>query len=167
MSAARDLSDLLDLRAIEELKYAYVRCLDQKLWDDMSELFLPDATAAYSGGGYSYEGREAILDFLRESMSRPAFHSSHRMHHPEITLGGDEATGVWAMDDVVVDTELDFMLTGAGFYDDRYRRVGGVWRIAHTGYRRTFETFTSLSGNGTRLTASWWSTGGRSELAGG
>jgi len=167
MTDSRDLSDLLDLRAIEELKYAYVRCLDQKLWDDMAALLLPDATAAYSGGGYSYAGRDAILGFLRDSMGRPAFHSSHRMHHPEIVIDGDEATGVWAMDDVVVDTEFDVVVAGAGFYDDRYRRVDGVWRIAHTGYRRTFETLGSLSGSGTRLTASWWSTDGRSELAAG
>ena len=60
-------------------------------------------------------------------MSRDAFHTSHRVHHPEIEFDRrHEATGTWAMEDVNVDTEYDFYLTGAGFYEDRYVRVDGA-----------------------------------------
>lgn len=156
--------DLIELRRIEELKYAYVRCLDQKDWDGMVELFVPDATAAYSGGKYHYEGRDAIVEFMRTNMSRDSFHTSHRMHHPEITLDGDRASAIWAMEDVNVDPEWDFFLVGAGFYEDRYRKVDGAWRIEHTGYRRTFETVMSMSAAKMGLTASWWGTGGQSML---
>ena len=52
MTAATTLDELLAHEAIKALKYAYVRMLDQKLWDQMGELFTPDATAAYSGGKY-------------------------------------------------------------------------------------------------------------------
>ena len=31
------------------------------------------------------------------------------------------------------------MLHGAGFYHDEYVKVGGEWKIAVTGYDRTFE----------------------------
>ena len=124
---------------------------------------VPDgAVAAYSGGKYRYEGRDAIVDFMRRNMDRPAFHTSHRVHHPEIEVDGDAATGTWAMEDVNVDTEFDFYLTGAGFYEDRYRKVDGRWLIEHTGYKRTFETIQPMSAHGISLTASWWSTGARS-----
>lgn len=159
------LADLVEFERIKRLKYAYFRCLDQKRWDEMLGLFTPDATAAYSGGKYHYEGREAIVGFMRTNMSRDAFHTSHRVHHPEIELvGGDRATGTWAMEDTNVDSEFDFYLTGAGFYEDRYALVDGEWRIEHTGYRRTFETIMPMSANHMAVTASWWSTDGRSIL---
>ena len=160
-----DLEHLVALDDIKRLKYAYFRCLDQKRWDEMATLFAPDATAAYSGGKYHYEGSDAIIAFMRKNMDRPAFHTSHRVHHPEIELISDtEATGTWAMEDVNVDTEFDFYLTGAGFYDDRYARIDGRWVITHTGYKRTFETIMPMSKNGMSLTASWWTTDGQSIL---
>ena len=73
---------------IKRLKYAYARCLDLKRWDELATLFTEDAVAAYSGGGYTFEGRDAILDFLQRSMGAETFHSSHKMHHPEIDLTG-------------------------------------------------------------------------------
>ena len=157
--------DLVEFELIKRLKYAYFRCLDQKRWAELGELFLPDGTVAYSGGKYHFEGREAIVAFLEKNMSRDAFHTSHRVHHPEIELLSDtEATGVWAMEDVNVDTEFDFYLTGAGFYEDRYVKVDGEWRFAHTGYKRTFETMMPMSANRMGLTASWWTTNGQSVL---
>lgn len=153
-----------DIEEIKALKYAYVRCVDQKLWDELHGLFCEDATAAYSGGKYSFEGRDAIVDFLRRNMSRDGFHTSHRMHHPEISVEGDEATGIWAMDDVNVDTDFDFYLSGAGFYEDRYRRTADGWRIAHTGYKRTFETIMPMRANSITVTASWWTSDGQSSL---
>ena len=166
MTVPTSLDELLTFEAIKAVKYAYVRCLDQKRWDEMLELFTEDATAAYSGGKYHYEGRDTIVDFMRTNMSRDAFHTSHRMHHPEIELvSPTEAIGIWAMEDVNVDVEWDFYLTGAGFYEDRYRKVGDTWLIAHTGYKRTFETIMPMSlGRPMKLTASWWTTNGQSEL---
>jgi hypothetical protein len=158
-------AELSELEDIKRLKYAYFRCLDQKRWDVMAELFVPEgAVAAYSNGKYRYEGREAIVEFMRTNMGRDAFHTSHRVHHPEIELDGDRAVGTWAMEDVNVDTEFDFYLTGAGFYEDVYRKLDGRWLIEHTGYKRTFETIQPMSVGKISLTASWWSTDGRSML---
>lgn len=160
-----DVDDLIAFEEIKRVKYAYFRCLDQKLWDEMTALFTEDATAAYSGGKYRYDGRTAIIEFMRANMSRDAFHTSHRVHHPELELvSATEATGVWAMEDVNVDTEYDFYLTGAGFYEDRYVKENGRWLIAHTGYKRTFETMMPMSTNKVGVTASWWTTDGQSIL---
>ncbi len=59
-----DVNDLIEIEAIKRVKYRYIRCLDQKLWDEMATCFTDDAIAAYSGGKYRYEGRDAILEFL-------------------------------------------------------------------------------------------------------
>jgi hypothetical protein len=161
--------DLVEIEKIKRLKYKYLRCLDQKLWDEMGECFVADATAAYSGGKYSYDGRDAILEFLVKSMGEDTFLSSHRVHHPEIDLvGPTRARGVWALEDVVIDTKWQITIRGAAFYTDDYVKEDGVWRIQHTGYKRTYEEIQPRKDvAGLKLTASWWGTGGKSELAAG
>ena len=135
--------------------------------DEIETCFTPDAIAEYSAGGYRFEGRDAIVDFLRRSMGSEQFLSSHRCHQPEIDLTSPTtATGVWALEDTVVHLDHDVTIQGAAFYADEYAAEGGTWRITRTGYRRTYEEiFPGSSIQGLRLTASWWATGGRSELS--
>ena len=161
--------DLVEIELIKRLKYKYARCLDQKLWDEIAECFTEDAHAAYSGGGYSFDGRDAIIDFLRRSMGAETFHSSHKMHHPEIELTGpDVATGVWALDDTVIDTQWNITIRGASFYDDEYVKRDGRWLIKRTSYRRVFEELQPRANvEGLQLTASWWATDGKSKLPAG
>ena len=159
-----DPDQLVEIEAVKRLKYRYVRCLDQKLWDELEGCFTPDATASYGGGAYQFEGREAILAFLRDSMGSESFLSSHRVHHPEIDLTGPTtARGIWALDDVVILPELGLTIRGAAFYTDEYVKADGDWRIRSTRYKRTFEELQPRSDDIT-LTASWWATGGRSSL---
>ncbi len=45
----------------------------------------------------------------------------------------------------MIATEHRIVITGAAFYQDRYERgADGRWRIAHTGYVRTYEAMMSL-----------------------
>ena len=159
--------DLVEIESIKQLKYKYMRCLDQKLWSEMAECFTEDASSAYSGGKYAYEGRDAILEFLEKSMGHEEFLSSHRVHHPEIQLtSATSATGVWALEDVVIDTRFDITIRGAAFYEDEYVKQDGHWRIQSTGYTRTYEEMQNRKEvKGLKLTASWWGTGGKSDLS--
>ncbi len=158
--------DLVEIELIKRVKYAYFRCLDLKQWDEIGELFTDDAVAAYSAGAYTYEGHGAIVDFFRKAMGRETFLSSHKAHHPEIELTGpDTATGVWALEDIVIDVQWELDIRGAAFYEDEYVTVGGEWKIRRTAYKRVFEEISSRAGRpGLQLTASWWGTGGRSSL---
>ena len=64
--------------------------------------------------------------------------TEHRVAHPEITLDdGDEAEGRWYLQDRVIVPEHNFMLFGAAFYRDRYRKTSDGWKICATGYQRT------------------------------
>jgi hypothetical protein len=135
-----DPSDLVEIELIKRLKYRYLRCLDQKLWDEIGTLFTDDATTSYGGGKYSFTGRDEIVGFLRQSMGRDDFLSSHRCTQPEIDLTSPTtAEGSWALNDYVIIGEHDLIVHGAAFYEDRYVKVDGEWKIAHTGYERTFE----------------------------
>lgn len=159
-------TELVEIEEIKRLKYRYLRCLDQKLWDEIRTCFVPETTAAYSGGKYSFEGADAIVAFLERSMGAETFLSSHRCHHPEIELS-DAATarGVWALEDVVIEEKWGITIRGAAFYTDDYVKRDGAWKILHTGYRRTYEEIEARADSPSlRLTAHWWKTGGTSEL---
>ncbi|MHB1853982.1 MAG: nuclear transport factor 2 family protein [Acidimicrobiales bacterium] len=161
-----DVADLAELRAIEELKYRYLRYLDLKQWDELAGVFTEDATASYAGGNLVFAGRHNILEFLRDALATQL--TSHKCHHPEIELQtGGRATGVWALEDVVIDPDAGYTIRGAAYYSDRYRKEGGAWRIEHTGYRRVYEELEMRKPpeqGGATVTADWWRTDGRSSL---
>ena len=73
----------------------------------------------------------------------------HHVHHPEISVDGDSATGRWYLYDKVLAPEHDFYLEGAAFYEDSYLRTSEGWKIARTGYERTWELTGQLSALGT------------------
>jgi hypothetical protein len=144
---------LREVEAIKRLKYRYMRGIDEKRWEQIEACFVPDATCAYSGDKYAFSGRDAIMKFLTESMARPTFLSSHRITQPEIDLTSDTtATGIWALEDYVIDEQYGLTIHGAAFYRDQYVKVGGEWKIQHTGYTRTFEQMQSRKDRGWNVT---------------
>jgi hypothetical protein len=145
--------ELIEIESIKRLKYRYARLLDLKQWDELETLFVPEATASYSDGTYSFEGRDAIMEFLRGAMSSPTMLTSHKVHQPEIDLTGpDTAAAVWALEDVVILIDHNLTIRGAAFYRDEYVKVDDRWRIKHTGYQRVYEEMERRSGN-IKLTA--------------
>ena len=166
MPDPQTLEDLLDIHAIHQLKHRYLRCLDQKAWAELETCFTEDATASYGGGAIELEGREAILTFLVDSMGSNGMLTSHRGTQPEIELTGPgEATGTWALEDVVIHQDFGVTIHGASFYADRYVKRDGRWLISTTGYKRTYEEIWPRSAiQGWRLSADFWATGGRSDL---
>jgi SnoaL-like domain len=160
---AHSVADLLEIHAIEELKYRYARCLDLKQWDELRTLFADDAVCDYSGGKYHQEGADAIVEWIKNGMGAETFLSSHKMHHPEITITGSHtAVGIWALDDRVIMSDLKLAVRGASFYDDRYVKLDGEWKFAYTSYRRVYEEIEPRPD--LNLTASWWATDGQSSL---
>jgi hypothetical protein len=148
--------DLDIIREIEQLKYRYIRTLDLKLWDEFAETLTADVAASY-GPKLSFVGRDEVVGFMRSSLG-PAIITVHHVHHPEIELAGDSATGTWYLQDTVVITEHRMLLRGAAFYRDRYVRDDDGWRIAETGYTRSYESVETLDD-------SWKLTANRFEIA--
>lgn len=126
-----------DHEQLRQLKYAYLRHLDLKQWDDFEALLLPEATGAY--GELCFGDRDELVGYMRRHLGDDVV-TFHTVHHPEIEVVGDEATARWYLHDKVYVTPYDLVIEGAAFYKDRLRRTAEGWRFAHTGYRRTFET---------------------------
>lgn len=126
---------------IKELKARYFRGLDTKDWELFASTMSEDVEGRYSDGQLSFDGKEALVGFMRENLSVGTVITMHHGHHPEIEISedGESATGVWYLQDLVVDLVGKTRLYGAAIYRDEYRKQGDDWKISKTGYSRTFE----------------------------
>lgn len=149
--------ELVEIEAIKVLKHRYMRGVDLKDWDLVESCFTDDARARY-GGVPDLDGRDAVLEFLRDSLSDEGLVTSHCVSQPEIELlGPDRARGTWLLRDVVIVPAAQLTLRGAAFYEDEYRRVDGRWLLSSTGYRRVYEEVESRRPEpDLRLTATWF-----------
>jgi 3-phenylpropionate/cinnamic acid dioxygenase small subunit len=151
------MSGMADLETIEEIKrvkYRYLRALDTKHWDDFADTLTEDIVGAYGsslGKEHRFTNRADLVEFMRTSMPANVL-TEHRVTHPEITVNGDEAEATWYLQDRVIVPEFNFMLFGAAFYHDRYRRTPDGWKICSTGYDRTYEVTQSVEGLNFKVT---------------
>ncbi|MBW8825632.1 MAG: nuclear transport factor 2 family protein [Acidobacteria bacterium] len=116
-----------DLEAIRVLKARYFRFVDTKQWDEWRALFTDDVAVDLGETG-TFDDADTFVAFVRQALE--AATTVHHGHMPEIELtGADEATGVWAMADIVLRPGAPRVM-GYGHYHETYRRVDGQWRIA-------------------------------------
>ena len=141
------------IEAIKQVKYRYLRALDTKHWDEFADTLTEDIQGDYGssvGEELHFTNRADLVDYMRSSLG-PGVITEHRVTHPEITVDGDEASATWYLQDRVIVAEYNFMLIGAAFYHDRYRRTADGWKISSTGYDRTYEATMSLEGIGFKV----------------
>lgn len=120
-----------DVEQIRQLKARYFRLLDTKDWDGLAQVFTDDVEIDMRGeGGGIIQSVAEFLPYVRASIETAT--TVHHGHMPEITLGGDEATGVWAMEDMLWWPNGSPLrrMHGYGHYHETYRRTADGWRIA-------------------------------------
>ncbi len=147
MTPRKPASEMADIEAIKQVKYRYLRALDTKHWDDFSDTLTDDVKGDYGssvGEELHFTNRVDLVNYMRKALG-PAVITEHRVTHPEIAVRGDEASGTWYLQDRVIVADLNFMLIGAAFYRDSYRRTEEGWKISATGYDRTYEATMSLA----------------------
>ena len=122
------MSDANDRQAILDLKAAYCRLLDTKQWDEWAGLFTDDYEMDVSDGTGIAPTRGRVSNVASVRSSIETAKTAHQVHTPEIRIEGDEAWGVWAMQD-----RLHFAngstLTGYGQYHEHYVKQNGKWLI--------------------------------------
>ena len=134
---------MLDLEAIElikQLKARYFRFLDTGDIDGLRTVFCDDAHAHFKGGDYDFElnGWAELEAFYKRAFKDESF-GMHNGHHPEISVDGNHATGIWYLNDVFVHLKYNVTTMGSALYKDDYRKENGEWRIANTRYTRLWE----------------------------
>jgi hypothetical protein len=139
---------LHDIEEIRQVKHCYLRCVDLKLWDEIGDTLTENATLSTGTSAFGklseITGRPEIAAFFRARLG-PAMLTGHSATQPEITVDGDTATGVWSQRETVLATRHRMIIASTGYCEERYERGADArWRIARTGYVRTYEVMVSL-----------------------
>jgi bile-acid 7alpha-dehydratase len=136
----RRIGALEDIEAIKRLKYRYWRHLDLKQWDELATCFTKDASVSYGGGKYTFQGLDAIMNFLRTSLGRETGAVTiHQGHHPEIDLtSATTARGSWALYNYMFNEKQNRGIRIGAYYHDDYVKLGGEWKFQHIGYTPLF-----------------------------
>ena len=129
---------LEDIEAIKKLKAKYWRCCDKKLWKELEECFTEDATADYFPNMH-FEGREAIIQFLKDNLGPDHMITAHGGHNAEIEITSDTtARGIWALNDLVI-IQPGTRMRGYGHYEDEYVKENGQWKKKSSKQTRILE----------------------------
>jgi hypothetical protein len=115
------LERLVAIQEIRDQIARYAIFFDDKNWDDFAVLWADDA--AFVGPDISFEGKEAVLDFLTTCL--PADYNGKHMNSPALIELIDD-THARARTDVVWIT-MDFENRIVARYDDSFRLVDGRW----------------------------------------
>ncbi|TEU03329.1 MAG: nuclear transport factor 2 family protein [Dehalococcoidia bacterium] len=116
-----------DIEAIKKLKAKYWRCIDKKLWDELEDCFVEDAVADY-GKNLNFQGRKAIIQFLKDNLGSDSVITVHQGHNPEIEITSDTTSrGIWALHDYLV-FQPNITINGWGHYEDEYVKQNGEWK---------------------------------------
>lgn len=128
---------------IEELKANYARRSDAVFRAPgaasalaLADLFTHDGVLDLGPYG-RFVGRAALLDAFENLLPLGTQWSTHYITSPVITIDGDDATGSWyylikSVPRSPPNSPTPGVIDLLGGYEDRYRRVGGVWRIRET-----------------------------------
>jgi len=119
---------LVDRAAIVDVTVRYAWALDTKSWDDLDEVFVPEATAHLTE---ELTGREAIKHRVRRALDH-LDSSQHLVTNHQIVVDGDRASCRCYLQAQHVRESApgspNFIV--AGRYDDQLVRTVEGWRIA-------------------------------------
>ncbi len=129
MMTLEEISDRLE---IQQLMIAYSTAIDTRRFDDLDDVFLPDATIDYSAMGGEKGRYPEIKDYLKAGLGRfPNYY--HMIANPDIRLDGDSATSRTIcfnpIEIELADGGRQVMFLGL-WYVDRHVRTPLGWRIA-------------------------------------
>jgi len=134
-----------DVLAVTDLKARYFEYLDAKRWDEMTDVFAPDAR--FEGFAFEADGREEFIATVSQFLAD--VRSQHFGYMPRFALRPDGSIrGVWRMHDyltwapdsrVYKGIEIPGMhgIRAWGTYEEEYALRDGRWWIVFSRLTRT------------------------------
>jgi hypothetical protein len=121
---------LLAEREIHRALVRFARAMDEREWSALDAIVMEDATADLGTG--PLRGRAAIVAQMRSFLDACG-PTQHLLGNALIDVDGDTAQSRIYVSDMHLGSGERSRLTFStlGDYHDRWRREGGVWRIAH------------------------------------
>lgn len=135
----RSLEEIADRLEIQELLVTYSHAIDFRRWDELDDVFTPDAFIDYAAMGGPKGHYPEIKEFLRETL--PIFASYyHLVGTSKITIDGDTATGVTLCHNpmVIGEGEHEHVFLCGLWYHDTFVRTPDGWRISERVEEKTY-----------------------------
>jgi ketosteroid isomerase-like protein len=140
-----------DYVAIRRLQDAYADAITRRAFDELPNLFLPDATIVVdmrTADPLRFDGPVALGGFISGAMERFEFFVFVILN-AVVAVGADgdpdAATGRMVISELRTDREHGRRIDSYGVYHDRYRRTTDGWRFA----ARRYHSLARLGEDGT------------------
>jgi uncharacterized protein (TIGR02246 family) len=127
-SVEERLRDMEAREAISRTIALYGQFLDDRRFEEFGELFAPDGVWAIPG--MSLEGRQQIVEVLRELEQGGAGSVKHVSLHPVIVLDGPDRAQAWTDLLALVPVDDRWVVMSTGRYYDTFVRDKGQWQFA-------------------------------------
>jgi hypothetical protein len=136
MRSIEEISDRLD---IQDLQTSYSHAIDFRRWDELDDVFTPDAFIDYTVFGGPKGTYPEIKEYLRNTM--PIFSGYyHMVATSKVTIDGDTATGVTICHNPMVlgEGDQEQVFVCGLWYHDTYVRTPAGWRIKERVEEKTY-----------------------------
>ncbi len=128
-----NIPDPADLAEIQQKIYRYGWCIDHRDYDELDEVFAPDAIVHYDVEGGTRKPWSEMKEWLPRMF--PVFRvTQHNMSNPIVEVDGDTATSKTYGHLVHVQHHKDdssSVFRHYTIYRDEWRRTDDGWRIQH------------------------------------
>jgi hypothetical protein len=137
MTTLHEMADQMELR---QLTVTYANAIDMQNWDELDQVFTPDAFIDYTCFGGPKGRYPEIKQFLKDSLTNFPFYM-HFTGNVAITVKGDEATGR-----IACLNPMGCALPEGGhqimwctlWYLDKYVRTKNGWRMSERVEQRCY-----------------------------
>jgi hypothetical protein len=132
------LHALESIEAIRALKARYLVCCDRKDPKGMRACFADGKVHIDYGVVGTFDNADALVKIYTDIACHPHMVEMHHGSNPQIeVLDADHARGTWSLQYGLINTQENTQTQLAGYYEDQYRRDGGVWKITSTRFVAT------------------------------
>lgn len=145
-----ELASVHDIQEIEKLQRVYGFYLDNRMWDDVVDLFSDNTESLEISDSGVYLGKAGVKRFFKEFLGRgglppmPGALGTHMQHQGVVNLdpGGVTAKGRWQCV-IWLATFLNNKLSaglGHGVYEDEYIKENNIWKFKKMHFYLVFRT---------------------------
>ncbi|MZR11674.1 nuclear transport factor 2 family protein [Maritimibacter sp. DP07] len=150
-----EVTSLRDKDAITQLEYIYGYYLDNRMWDEIIDLFTDEAPSIEIGQRGKYVGKDAMRAFLADSMGAGIWGleknqvANHLQLQPVITLAGDgtAACRARALIQMSKGDHHERLRWAEGVYENTFVKDGGVWKLKSVWWAATFYAVIPTTGD--------------------
>lgn len=124
------------IEAIKCLKAKYLHACDRKDIEGIRNCFAEGEVVIDYGAVGTFNNREQLIAVFQEMAASTGVIDAHHGQNPQISVNSsDSANAVWDLYFYQINPETKGITQLAGYYQDKYVKIAGEWKISETVFR--------------------------------